>query len=56
MEWVIALLAIGCIFFAIQVVVDFVKYKREIEPKIMRAQNYAFPGNERAAANENSCY
>ncbi len=38
MEWVIALLAIGCIFFAIQVVVDFVKYKREIEPKIMRSQ------------------
>jgi predicted nuclease with TOPRIM domain len=34
MEWVIALLGVGCVFFALQVVVDYVKYKRALEPKL----------------------
>ena len=38
MEWVVALLAIGCVFFAIQVIVDFVKHKQAIEPKIERTR------------------
>ena len=38
MEWVIALLGVGCVFFAAQVVVDFIKYKRAIEPKLERLE------------------
>ena len=38
MEWVIALLAVGCIFFGAQVVVDYVKYKKVIEPRIDRME------------------
>jgi len=34
MEWVIALLAIGCVFFALQVIVDYVRYKRTLEPRL----------------------
>ncbi len=37
MEWVIALLAVGCVFFAAQVVVDYVRYRRAIEPRLARA-------------------
>ena len=36
MEWVIALLGVGCVFFAAQVVVDFIKYRKAIEPKMER--------------------
>lgn len=39
MEWVIAALAIGCLFFAIQVVVDYVKYKAVIAPRIRRLED-----------------
>ena len=38
MEWVIALLAVGCVFFGAQVIVDYVKYKRVIEPRIDRME------------------
>lgn len=34
MEWVIALLGIGCVFFVLQVIVDYVRYKRAVEPKL----------------------
>ena len=37
MEWVIALLAVGCVFFAAQVVIDYVRYRRAIEPRLDRA-------------------
>ena len=36
MEWVIAVLGIGCVYFAVQVVADYVKYKQAVEPKIGR--------------------
>ena len=38
MEWVIALLAVGCVFFGAQVIVDYVKYKKVIEPRIDRIE------------------
>jgi hypothetical protein len=38
MEWVIAVLGVGCVFFAAQVVVDFIKYKRAIEPRLERLE------------------
>ena len=38
MEWVIALLGVGCVFFAAQVVVDFIKYRKAIEPKMARLE------------------
>ena len=38
MEWVIAALGVGCVFFAAQVILDFVKYKRAIEPKLGRLE------------------
>lgn len=38
MEWVIALLAVGCVFFGVQVIVDYVKYKKVIEPRIDRIE------------------
>lgn len=34
MEWVIAVLGVGCVFFAAQVVVDFITHKRAIEPRL----------------------
>ena len=36
MEWVIALLAIGCLFFAFQIAMDYIKYNRTLRPKIQR--------------------
>ena len=39
MEWVIAVLAIGCVFFAIQIVMDFVKYKAVVKPRIQRLES-----------------
>jgi DNA repair exonuclease SbcCD ATPase subunit len=38
MEWVIAIFAIGCLFFAFQVVMDYVKYKSLITPRIQRLE------------------
>jgi len=38
MEWVIALLAVGCVFFGVQVIVDYVKYKKVIEPRLDRIE------------------
>ena len=38
MEWVIALLAVGCVFFGAQVIVDYIKYKKVIEPRIDRME------------------
>jgi septal ring factor EnvC (AmiA/AmiB activator) len=37
MEWVLSLLAVGCLFFAAQVVIDYYRYKRAIEPRLERA-------------------
>ena len=39
MEWVIAVLAIGCLFFAFQVVMDYVKHKAVVEPRIQRLES-----------------
>ena len=39
MEWIIAVLAIGCVFFAIQIVMDFVKYKAVVKPRIQRLES-----------------
>jgi peptidoglycan hydrolase CwlO-like protein len=38
MEWVITILAIGCVFFACQIVMDYVKYKAVVNPRIKRLQ------------------
>ena len=38
MEWVIALLAVGCLFFAFQSLADYFKYKRVIAPRIQRLE------------------
>jgi len=34
MEWVIAALAVGCVFFIVQVVVDHYKYRSVIGPRM----------------------
>ncbi len=39
MEWVIAILAIGCLFFAFQIAMDFIKYKGVVEPRIQRLES-----------------
>jgi TolA-binding protein len=38
MEWVIAALAAGCLFFALQIAMGYVRYKRAINPRIQRLQ------------------
>jgi beta-lactam-binding protein with PASTA domain len=38
MEWVITILAIGCVFFAFQIVMEYVKYKAVVNPRIKRLQ------------------
>jgi predicted nucleic acid-binding Zn-ribbon protein len=38
MEWVIVVLAIGCAFFAFQIVMDYVKYKSVLNPRIERLE------------------
>ncbi len=38
MEWVLTILGVGCVFFAFQVVVDYVRYRRVIQPKIERLE------------------
>lgn len=52
MEWVIALLAVGCLFFAAQVVIDYVRYRRAIEPRIERADEARRELRERIEAAE----
>ena len=52
MEWVIALLAVGCIFFAAQVVIDYVRYRRAIEPRLDRADEAKRDLRERITAAE----
>lgn len=39
MEWVITILAIGCMFFAFQVVMDYVRHKAVVEPRIQRLES-----------------
>lgn len=52
MEWVIALLAVGCVFFAAQVVIDYVRYRKAIEPRLDRAEEAKQDLRERIAAAE----
>ncbi len=39
MEWVIAVLAIGCLFFAFQIIMDYVKHKAVVGPRIQRLES-----------------
>ena len=39
MEWVIAVLAIGCLFFAFQSIMDYVKHKAVVGPRIQRLES-----------------
>lgn len=52
MEWVIAALAVGCLFFAAQVVVDYLRYRRAIEPRLDRADEAKQDLRERIAVAE----
>ncbi len=52
MEWVIALLAVGCVFFAAQVVVDYLRYRRAIEARLDRADEAKQDLQQRLAAAE----
>lgn len=52
MEWVIALLAVGCWFFAAQVIVDYLRYRRAIEPRLDRAEEAKKDLQTRLAAAE----
>lgn len=36
MEWVVALLALGCLVFILHMVSDYCKRRQELEPKIQR--------------------
>ncbi|MCC7261650.1 MAG: hypothetical protein IT369_03915 [Candidatus Latescibacteria bacterium] len=36
MEWVVALLALGCLVFILHMVSDYYKRRQELEPKIQR--------------------
>ena len=38
MEWVIAILGIGCLFFAFQIVMDYLKYRAVVKPRIQRLE------------------
>ena len=38
MEWVLAVLGIGCVFFAFQIVMDYIRYRKIIKPKIARLE------------------
>jgi chromosome segregation ATPase len=38
MEWVIALLAVGCAFFAFQIAMDYAKYKSVVGPRLERLE------------------
>lgn len=38
MEWVIAVLGVGCIFFAFQVIIDYIRYRKSIGPRIQRLE------------------
>ena len=38
MEWVIAILGVGCLFFAFQIAMDYIKYRKAIKPKLQRLE------------------
>ena len=38
MEWVIAILGIGCLFFAFQIVMDYLKYRAVVKPRVQRLE------------------
>jgi DNA repair exonuclease SbcCD ATPase subunit len=38
MTWVIAVLAVGCLFFIFQIVVDYIKYQAVIAPRIRQLE------------------
>jgi len=38
MEWVIAVLAIGCLFFAFQIIMDYIKHKAVAGPRILHLE------------------
>ena len=38
MEWVIVILGIGCLFFAFQIVMDYLKYRAIVKPRIQRLE------------------
>ena len=52
MEWVIALLGVGCVYFSAQVVVDYIKYKRALDPKLEQMAAARQNLEERIAASE----
>ena len=52
MEWVIALLGVGCVYFSAQVVVDYFKYKRTLDPKLAQMAVTRQNLEERIAASE----
>jgi len=39
MEWVIAILAVGCAFLVLQIVMDYFRYKAVIGPRIERLES-----------------
>ena len=38
MTWVIAVLAVGCLFFILQIAVDYLKYRAVIAPRIRQLE------------------
>lgn len=38
MAWVIAILAVGCLFFAFQVVMDYIKYRAVVAPRMRQLE------------------
>ena len=38
MEWVVAILGVGCVFYAFQITMDYVRYRKMIKPKIQRLE------------------
>ena len=39
MEWMTALVAVGCLFIAGQVVIDYLRYRRALAPRLESARN-----------------
>jgi TolA-binding protein len=52
MEWVIAVLAVGCLFFAFQVVMDYIKYRAVVEPRLRQLEEAKEDLRARIAAAE----
>lgn len=38
MEWVIVILGIGCLFFAFQIVMDYLKHRALVKPRMQRLE------------------